>query len=132
MLFALAAISLMSTAQARLGYTLEQCRTDYGTEVKSEPAWCGGQAYGFIHNGYYMYVVIPVGSDKVADITYFDNGTWKPLTKEQRDYVRSQNLDRNKQWSGADNRRNSKSLTNTGLLMKRLRPDLPGWSKTLG
>jgi hypothetical protein len=102
MLFALAAISVMSTAQARLGYTLEQCRTDYGTEVKSEPAWCGGQAYGFVHNGYYMYVVIPVGSDKVADVTYFDNGTWKPLTKEQRDYVRSQNLDRNKQWSGAD------------------------------
>jgi hypothetical protein len=103
MLFALAAIFLMSTAQARLGYTLEQCRIDYGKEVKSEPAWCGGQAYGFIHNGYYLYVVIPPGKDKVEDIIYFDNMTWKPLTKAQRDYVWSQNIDRNKQWEGAGN-----------------------------
>jgi hypothetical protein len=103
MLFALAAISLMPTAHARLGYTLEQCRNEYGPEVKSEPAWCGGQAYAFVHNGYYMYVIIPPGKDKVEDITYFDNTTWKPLTKEQRDYVWSQNLDRDKQWdSNAD------------------------------
>jgi hypothetical protein len=97
-LFALAAIFLISTAQAKLGYTLEQCRTDYGTEVKSEPAWCGGQAYGFIHNGYYMYVIIPPGKDKVEDITYFDNNTWKPLSKEQKDYVWTENVDRNKQY----------------------------------
>jgi hypothetical protein len=102
-LFALAAIFLMSTTQAKLGYTLEQCRTDYGKEVKSEPAWCGGQAYSFIHNGYYIYVIIPPGKDKVEDITYFDNATWKPLTKEQRDYVWSQNLDSNKQWDVAPN-----------------------------
>jgi hypothetical protein len=69
-------------------------------EVKSEPAWCGGQAYGFVHDGYYLYVIIPAGKDKVEDITYFDNNTWKPLSQAQRDYVWSQNLYRNKQWEG--------------------------------
>jgi hypothetical protein len=98
MLCALAAIFLISTAQAKLGYTLEQCRAEYGTEVKSEPAWCGGQAYSFIHDPYYIYVIIPTDGDKVTDITYFDNTTWQPLTKEQKDYVWSQNLDPNKQW----------------------------------
>jgi hypothetical protein len=98
LLFALAAIFLMPTAQAKLGYTLEQCRSEYGTEVKSEGAWCGGQAYSFIFNQYYLYVIIPAGSDKVADITYFDNTTWKPLTKEQKDDLWSQNLDPNRKW----------------------------------
>ena len=100
MLVALVATFLMSTAQAKLGYTLDQCRTDYGTEVKSESAWCGGTAYSFIHDGYYLYVIIPAGKDTVEDITYFDNTTWKPLTKEQKEYVFAQNLDRNKQWEG--------------------------------
>jgi len=104
-LLALTAISLMlsTSALAKLGYTLEQCRIDYGTEIKSEPAWCGGQAYSFISNAYYMYVVIPAGSDKVADITYFDNATWKPLTKAQRDYVWLHNLDLNQEWESAPN-----------------------------
>jgi|HubBroStandDraft_4_1064222.scaffolds.fasta_scaffold584138_1 hypothetical protein len=97
-LFALAAIFLTATAHAKLGYTLEQCRNEYGTEVKSETAWCGGVAYSFIHNGYYLYVIIPESSDKVEDVTYFDNTTWKPLTKEQRDYVWSQNIDPNLEW----------------------------------
>jgi hypothetical protein len=102
-LFALAALFLISTTQAKLGYTLEQCRNEYGAEVKSEPAWCGGQAYSFIHDGYYIYVIIPAESDKVADITYFDSTTWKPLGKEQRDYVWSQNLDPNKEWETGPN-----------------------------
>ena len=102
-LFAFTAIFVISTAQGKLGYTLGQCRVDYGQEVKSEAAWCGGQAYGFIHDGYYIYVIIPPGSDRVADVTYFDNSTWKPLTKEQRAFVWSRNLDLKKQWDGDAN-----------------------------
>ena len=103
MLFALAAIFLVSTAQAKLGYTIEQCRNEYGTEVKSETAWCGGFAYSFIHDGYYIYLIIPDGSGKVEDITYFDNTTWKPLTKEQKDSLWSQNLDPNIDWERTAN-----------------------------
>lgn len=74
----LAALELSATAQARIGYTLVECQTKYGREVKSEAAWCGGTAYGFKSGGVYVYAII--GEDgRVNDISYFDNVRIAPL-----------------------------------------------------
>ena len=74
----LAALELSATAQARIGYTLAECQTNYGREVKSEAAWCGGTAYGFKSGGVYVYAII--GEDgRVNDISYFDNVKIAPL-----------------------------------------------------
>jgi hypothetical protein len=80
-----AAMIIAATAQARIGWNLEQCRTNYGHEVKLEKAWCGGTAYGFVSNGLYIYAI--TGSDgKISDVSYFDNKTAdkiSPLLKQQ-------------------------------------------------
>jgi hypothetical protein len=68
----LALIGLAFSAQAKVGWTLEQARAHYGKEVKSEKAWCGGTAYGFIHDGLYIYATISSG-DTIGDVIYFDN-----------------------------------------------------------
>jgi hypothetical protein len=59
-------------AHAGIGSTLAECRAQWGHEIKSEPAWCEGTAYSFVHNGLYLYVIIS-GDDRVGDISYFDN-----------------------------------------------------------
>jgi hypothetical protein len=75
----LATLTLSATAQARIGYSLSECRANYGREVKTEIAWCGGTAYGFRSKGLYLYAII--GADgKVNDIIYFDNTKVAPLT----------------------------------------------------
>jgi hypothetical protein len=69
-----------STASARIGYTLKQCRSLYGREIKTETAWCGGKAYSFIKDELYIYAIIPEKETRVADITYFDNTAQRPLS----------------------------------------------------
>lgn len=80
----LATLTLSATAQARIGYSLTECRTNYGHEVKTEVAWCGGTAYSFKSSGLYLYAII--GADgKVNDIIYFDNRKVAPLSAAARE-----------------------------------------------
>lgn len=62
----------VATKPAGVGSTLQECRTRWGHEVKSEPSWCGGTAYSFVQGGLYRYVIIGANG-KVGDISYFDN-----------------------------------------------------------
>jgi hypothetical protein len=78
----LALTGLAFSAQAKVGWTLEQARAHYGKEVKSEVAWCGGTAYGFIHDGLYVYAVISQG-DTIGSVIYFDN-KGKTLSDEKK------------------------------------------------
>src|SRR5260370_37864482 len=78
----LAVTGLAFSAQAKVGWTLEQARAHYGKEVKSEVAWCGGTAYGFIHDGLYIYAVISSG-DTIGNVIYFDN-KGKTLSDEKK------------------------------------------------
>jgi hypothetical protein len=78
----LAVTGLAFSAQAKVGWTLEQARAHYGKEVKSEVAWCGGTAYGFIHDGLYIYAVISSG-DTIGNVIYFDN-KGKKLSDEKK------------------------------------------------
>ncbi len=87
-----AAVLTVGTAEARIGWTLEQCRSHYGQEVKAEPAWCGGVAYGFIHDDLYIYAIFSADG-KVADITYFDNRKAQPLPQIVRDSIFRMNTD---------------------------------------
>ena len=80
----LATLTLSATAQARIGYSLTECRTNYGHEVKTEVAWCGGTAYSFKSAGLYLYVIIGAGG-KVNDIIYFDNRKVAPLSSAARE-----------------------------------------------
>src|SRR5260370_37811836 len=70
-LFIVAIAITVSTSSARIGWTLDQCRSHYGHEVKVENAWCGGKAYWFIHEGLYIYAIISADG-RGGDITYFD------------------------------------------------------------
>ena len=79
-----AAVLIAGTAEARIGWTLDQCRSHYGCEVKMENAWCGGTAYAFIHEDLYIYAIF-AGDGKVADIMYFDNRRAQPLSQFVRD-----------------------------------------------
>ena len=60
-----------SSAFARIGFTAEQCEATYGKPVKTEPAWCGGIARGYVYSGYYIYTIIPKGKTTVEDVTYY-------------------------------------------------------------
>jgi hypothetical protein len=92
-----AAMILAATAQARIGWNLEQCRANYGHEVKVEKAWCGGTAYGFINQGLYIYAIFsPDG--KLGDVTYFDNTAPIPLSVEMRKHVWNENVDKSIAW----------------------------------
>jgi hypothetical protein len=99
-LLAIAAAMIMTaTAHARIGWTLEQCRSNYGHEVKVEKAWCGGTAYSFINDGLYIYTILsPDG--KVGDITYFDNRTAKPFSQDMQAHLWLINIDKSRMWDG--------------------------------
>jgi hypothetical protein len=75
----LLSLLLASSVQARIGWTLEDCRKNYGPEVKVNTAWCGGTAYSFIKNDLYVYAIIPSKESKVADVSYFNNLVAQPL-----------------------------------------------------
>jgi hypothetical protein len=98
-LFIVATAITVSTSSARIGWTLEQCRSHYGHEVKVENAWCGGMAYGFIHEGLYIYAIMSADG-RVGDITYFDNLAPRPLEPLVRDRVWRENSD-GRVWSDA-------------------------------
>jgi hypothetical protein len=86
----LATLTLSVTADARIGYTLAECRAHYGHEVKAEVAWCGGSAYGFKSSGLYLYAIIgPNG--KVGDVSYFDNTKIAPLSSTTQEKLWKQN-----------------------------------------
>lgn len=88
---------IAATAQARIGSNLEQCRANYGHEVKVEKAWCGGTAYGFVNQGLYIYAIFsPDG--KVGDVTYFDNTAAKPLSKAMQEHLWAENVDKSIEW----------------------------------
>jgi hypothetical protein len=107
-----AAMIIAATAQARLGWNLERCRTNYGHEVKVEKAWCGGTAYGFVSNGFYIYAI--TGSDgKISDVSYFDNktvGKISPLVKEQLLRLNQAGLEYEQQLTGWDGKHHCSSL----------------------
>ena len=48
---------MLSQAQARIGFSLDQCRERYGEEVKTEAAWSSPSqtAYGFVAGKLYIY-----------------------------------------------------------------------------
>ena len=79
-----AVLLTVGSVEARIGWTLEQCRGHYGREVKAENAWCGGTAYAFIHEGLYIYAIF-AGDGRVADITYFDDQKAQPISPFVRD-----------------------------------------------
>jgi len=92
-----AAMIIAATAEARIGWNLEQCRANYGHEVKVEKAWCGGTAYGFINRGLYIYAIFsPDG--KLGDVTYFDNTAPIPLSVEMRKHIWNANVDKSIAW----------------------------------
>jgi len=62
----------VSQQRAVIGKTLSELRALLGKEVKSEPGWAGGTAYGFISRGYYVYATIGK-NDKVGDVFYAAN-----------------------------------------------------------
>lgn len=78
----IAATLIAASAQAKVGWTLDQARSHYGPEVKSEKAWCGGTAYGFKTNGLYIYAVISEGNTIGSEV-YFD-GKGKTLSAERK------------------------------------------------
>jgi hypothetical protein len=93
------ATTMAATAQARIGWNLEQCRANYGHEVKAEKAWCGGSACGFINNGLYIYAIFsPDGT--VGDITYFDNRAAKPISSDLQAHLWLVNVDKSRMWDG--------------------------------
>jgi hypothetical protein len=107
-----AAMLMAATAQARIGWNLERCRTNYGHEVKVEKAWCGGTAYGFINRGLYIYAIVD-GDGKVADISYFDNKTAGKLSaplKEQLLRLNQAGLEYERQQTGWDGKHHSGNL----------------------
>jgi hypothetical protein len=78
----LAVTGLAFSAQAKVGWTLEQARAHYGKEVKSEVAWCGGTAYGFIHDGLYIYAVISSG-DTIGNVICFYGLVYNDIKPEK-------------------------------------------------
>jgi hypothetical protein len=71
--------------------TLADCRRSWGHEVKTEPAWCGGIAYGFTNGKLYVYAIVGE-TGRIEDITYFaTNWPLRKLTAGERDYFWKQN-----------------------------------------
>lgn len=98
-LSALLVATMIGQADARIGYTLEQCRAAYGKEVKSEVAWCSPdqRAYGFISNNLYIYAIFSA-EGKVVDIIYFDNKAKKDLSPEVTAKLWDLNVDKGRVW----------------------------------
>jgi hypothetical protein len=86
----LATLTLSTTAKARIGYSLAECRAQYGHEVKTEPAWCGGTAYSFKTSGLYLYAIIGA-EGRVSDVSYFDNTKKAPLSPALQERLWIQN-----------------------------------------
>jgi hypothetical protein len=89
-LVVLATLTLSATAQGQIGYSLSECRANYGHEVKTEVAWCGGAAYSFKSSGLYLYAIIGA-EGKVNDVIYFDNTKVAPLSSAARESLWKQN-----------------------------------------
>ena len=61
-----------------------------GNEIKSEPAWCGGTAYGFIVGDRFIYAI--VGDDgKVGDVFFAAINPSRKITKEEAAQLLTQN-----------------------------------------
>ena len=79
-------LGLSVAAQAHVGETIEQAKKEYGPVKKTEPAWCGGTAYGFQPTPTtYVYAIVVPGETTIADIMYVKfkgTGTWSVPEKE--------------------------------------------------
>lgn len=98
-------IGFAVSAQAKIGYTLAQCRSEYGKPLKVETAWCGGTAAEFVHNGLFSYIIFDANG-KAADITYFSSKILltkdiTPLSKATTEYLWYHNVDKGKVWDNS-------------------------------
>jgi hypothetical protein len=93
-LLALLIVSIACASQAfatGIDSTLADCRSTWGHEIKTEPAWCGGTAYGFTKGKLYVYAIVNA-TGRIEDITYFaTNWPLRKLTAEEQDYFWKQN-----------------------------------------
>lgn len=98
-LSAILAASMIGHAQARIGFTLEECRRAYGKEVKTEAAWTSAEqkAYGFVFNDLYIYAILSA-EGKVVDITYFDNNAKAELPPSLKAKLWDLNVDKGRVW----------------------------------
>ncbi len=93
------AASMISHAQARIGFSLEQCRTAYGKQVKTEESGTLSpqKACGFISNNLYVYALFSK-EGKVVDITYFDNKVKSVLSPTLKASLWALNVDQHRVW----------------------------------
>ena len=123
-LIAILTALMIGQTQARLGFSLEQCRAAYGNEVKSEVAATNSQqrAYGFVADNLYVYAILSK-EGKVVDITYFDNNAKKELSASAKASLWDLNVDKSHVWdntfyrsinlaTGWDGKREFKKLGN--------------------
>src|ERR1700688_4997602 len=96
-LSAILAVSMIGHAQARIGFTLEQCRRAYGNEVKTEIAWTAQKACGFVFNNLYVYAILST-EGKVVDITYFDNKSKAEISPSLKATLWDLNVDKGRVW----------------------------------
>lgn len=98
-LSAILVASIIGHAQARIGFTLDQCRKAYGKEVKTEAAWTSSsqKAYGFVSNNLYVYAILS-SEAKVVDIVYFDNNTKAELLPSLKAKLWDLNVDKGRVW----------------------------------
>jgi hypothetical protein len=91
---ALLIVSIACASQAfatGIDSTLADCRSTWGQEVKTEPAWCGGIAYRFTKGKLYVYAIVGA-TGRIGDITYIaTNWPLRKLTAGERDYFWKQN-----------------------------------------
>jgi hypothetical protein len=87
-------VSIACTAQAfatGIDSTLADCRSTWGHEVKTEPAWCGGIAYGFTKGKLYVYAIADA-TGRIGDITYIaTNWPLRKLIGGERNYFWKEN-----------------------------------------
>ena len=98
-LTAILAAAMLSQAQARIGFSLDQCRERYGKEVKTEAAWSSPSqtAYGFVAGKLYIYAILS-SEGKVVDITYFDNTAKAALPAASQTKLWRENVDKSRVW----------------------------------
>jgi hypothetical protein len=98
-LSAILAAAMIGQAQARIGFTLDECRKAYGKEVKSEVAWSSPnqKAYGFVADNLYIYPILST-EGKVVDITYFDNTAKTELPPAVTAKLWDLNVDKRRVW----------------------------------
>src|ERR1700740_1219918 len=98
-LSAILVTSMIGQVEARIGFTIKECRKAYGKEVKTEPAWTSSEqkAYGFVFNDLYIYAIFST-EGKVVDITYFDNNAKAELPPSLKARLWDLNVDRGRVW----------------------------------